>query len=102
MEARSVVWGRELLGVNLFDRRPDLRGTPIEAAWRATMEGRRTTLRDRPYKFPQSGRSGFNDIDFAPLYGPDRTIIGGFALLRDTTRTPPVEKQARQARQKEG
>jgi PAS domain S-box-containing protein len=101
MEATSGVSRRELLGVNLFDRRPDLRGTPIEAAWRATMEGRRTTLRDRPYKFPQSGRSGFNDIDFAPLYGPDRTIIGGFAFLRDTTERRHVEEQLRQSQKME-
>jgi PAS domain S-box-containing protein len=102
MEAISGVPRAQRLGRRIFEEaRADLVGTPVEAAWRATMEGRPTTLRDRPYKFPESGRSGFFDIDFAPLYGPERSIIGGFAFLRDTTERRRVEGQLRQSQKME-
>ena len=101
MEATSGVPRAKLLGQYLFERRPDLKGTSIEAAWRATMEGRHTTLRDRPYKYAESGRSGYYDIDFAPLYGPNRSIIGGFAFLRDITERRQIEEQLRQAQKME-
>jgi PAS domain S-box-containing protein len=101
MEAMSGIPREELLGRHFFEMRPDLIGTPIETAWRATMEGRRTTLRDRPYKFAAPGRSGYYDADFAPLYGADRTIIGGFAFLRDMTERRQIEEQLRQAQKME-
>jgi PAS domain S-box-containing protein len=111
-EFRYIVWNpmmeelsgtprARLLGKRFFEMRPDLRGTPVEAAWRATMEGRHTTLRDRPYSFPESKRSGYYDADFAPLYGPDRRIMGGFAFLRDTTERRLMEEQLRQAQKME-
>ena len=101
MEAMSGVPRQRLLGRGFYETSPELVGSPIEAAWQATMEGRRTTLRDQPYKFPEPGRSGFYDADFAPLYAPDHSIIGGFAFLRDTTERRRIEEQLRQAQKME-
>lgn len=101
MEAMSGVRRGQLIGRKVFDVRPDLIGTPMEAAWRATMQGRPTTIRDRPYHFPASGRAGFYEADFVPLYGPDRAIMGGLAFLRDTTERRRIEEQLRQAQKME-
>jgi PAS domain S-box-containing protein len=101
MEALSGLAHAQVLGRHLFELRPDLAGSPVEAAWRATMEGKRTTLRDRFYNFAPAGRQGYCDVDFAPLYGPDRSIIGGFAFLRDTTERRQIEEQLRQAQKME-
>jgi PAS domain S-box-containing protein len=101
MEAMSGLTRAQVLGRHLFELRPDLAGSPVEAAWRATMEGKRTTLRDRLYDFAPAGRRGYCDVDFAPLYGPDRSIIGGFAFLRDTTERRQIEEQLRQAQKME-
>ena len=111
-EMRYVVWNPRMervsgmpretvLGRGIFERRPDFLGTPIEAAWRATMEGRRSSLRDQPYDYPPPGTSGFSDINFAPLYAPDRGIIGGFAFLHDTTERRRIEEQLRQSQKME-
>jgi PAS domain S-box-containing protein len=101
MEIMSGLPRDRVLGRHLFDLRPDLAGSPVEAAWRATMEGKRTTLSDRLYNFSPSGRRGYCDVDFAPLYGSDRSIIGGFAFLRDTTERRRIEEQLRQAQKME-
>ncbi|HEV2545788.1 MAG TPA: PAS domain S-box protein [Stellaceae bacterium] len=101
MEAMSGLAPAKVLGRHLFQLRPDLAGSPVEAAWRATMEGKRTTLRDRLYNFAPAGRRGYCDVDFAPLYGPDGSIIGGFAFLRDTTERRQIEEQLRQAQKME-
>ena len=101
MEALSGIPRAQLLGRNVFDVRPDLLGTPVEAAWRATLDGRRTSLRDQPYRFAASGKSGFYDADYAPLYAPDRSIVGGFAFLRDTTEQREIEEQLRHSQKME-
>ncbi len=101
MERLSGMPRDTVLGHDVFERRPDLIGTPIEAAWRATMEGHRSSLRDLPYNYPPPGTSGFGDLDFAPLYAPDRTIVGGFAFLHDTTERRRIEEQLRQSQKME-
>jgi PAS domain S-box-containing protein len=101
MEAMSGLARAQVLGRHLFELRPDLAGSLVENAWRATMEGKRTTLRDRLYDFAPAGRRGYCDVDFAPLYGSHRNIIGGFAFLRDTTERRHIEEQLRQAQKME-
>ncbi len=101
METVSGIPRAKVLGRSLFERRPDFLGTPVEAAWRATMEGRRSTLRDQPHNYAPPGKSGFCDINFAPLYTPDREIIGGFAFLHDTTERRRIEEQLRQSQKME-
>jgi PAS domain S-box-containing protein len=101
MERRSGIPRAKVLGRRIFERRPDFVGTPVEAAWRATMEGRPTSLRDQPYDYPPPGTSGFSDISFASLYDPDRGIIGGFAFVHDTTERRRIEEQLRQSQKME-
>jgi PAS domain S-box-containing protein len=101
MERVSGVPRAEVLGRYIFERAPEIIGTPVEAAWRATMDGRRSTLRDLPYNYPPPGTSGFSDVSFAPLDAPDRGIIGGFAFLHDTTERRRIEEQLRQSQKME-
>ncbi|MGO8915674.1 MAG: PAS domain S-box protein [Stellaceae bacterium] len=101
METLSGMPRATVLGRRLFERRPDFIGTPVAAAWRAAMEGRRSSLRDLPHNYPPPGKSGFSDVNFAPLDAPDRGIIGAFAFLRDTTERRRIEEQLRQSQKME-
>jgi PAS domain S-box-containing protein len=101
MEALSGISRDAVLGSNIFDLRPDLAGMPAGKAWRAALTGQKTSLHDRPFTFPRSGRSGRYDVDFAPLYAPDRTVIGALAFLRDITERHRMEEQLRQAQKME-
>jgi PAS domain S-box-containing protein len=101
MEAMSDVPRGAVLGQGVFDLRPDLAGTPAEAALGAALQGQKTSLHNRELTFPRTGRGGRYDVDFAPLYAPDRSVIGALVFLRDVTERQRIEQQLRQAQKME-
>jgi PAS domain S-box-containing protein len=101
MEAISGV-GRDLLiGRNLLELRPDLAGAPIETALRGALEGRRTSIYNRAFTFRRTGRGGRFDADIAPVYAPDRSVMGALVFLRDITERLRTEEQLRHAQKME-
>jgi PAS domain S-box-containing protein len=101
MEAMSEVPRGAVLGQRIFDLRPDLAGSSAEAALRAALQGQKTSLHNRQFTFPRIGRGGTYDVDFAPLYAPDRAVIGALVFLRDVTERQRIEQQLRQAQRME-
>ena len=111
-ECRCSVWNRAMevltgipreraLGENIFDARPDFLRTPAETAWRGALQGSRSSLHNRSITWTKSGRKGRYDVDFAPLYSPDRSVIGALAFVRDITERQRMEEQLRQAQKME-
>jgi len=101
METLSDVPRGVVLGRNLFALRPDLVGSPVEIAWRDALQGKKTSLHNRAFRFPRTGRGGSYDADFAPLYASDRSVIGALAFMRDVTERQRIEQQLRQAQKME-
>jgi PAS domain S-box-containing protein len=101
MEAFSGIGREMVIGRKVFELRPDLIGTPLDAALHAALEGRKTALYNRPFAFPRTGRNGRFDADIAPLYAPDRSVMGALIFLRDITERLRTEEQLRQAQKME-
>ena len=101
MEAISGIPRSVLIGRDLFAMFPDLLGTPVEAALRGTTEGRRTSVRDFPFAFPDSGRRCFCHADVSPLYDAEGAIVGGLMFVRDITEIRRAEEALRQAQKME-
>jgi PAS domain S-box-containing protein len=101
MEAMTGFAPRQALGRMLFDLFPHFSGTSIEIAWRDTLAGKTLEVRDRTYVMPRTGKRGYYEARYAPLYGEDGAIIGATALVRDTTERHAMEEALRQSQKME-
>jgi PAS domain S-box-containing protein len=83
MERLSGVPAAEAIGRVAFELFPFLVETGEDRCFREVLAGRTASSFDRPFVIPETGRSGFFEGRYAPLYGPDGTVIGGVAIIRD-------------------
>jgi PAS domain S-box-containing protein len=91
----------QVLGRNLLDALPGLASTTGEAAMRGTLEGRETSLFDQRYAISASGREGYYEAYFSPLYSRGQDIVGGIGFLRETTERRRIEDALRQSQKME-
>jgi PAS domain S-box-containing protein len=93
-ECRYTVWNEameRLLGIRAadaigrvaFNLLPFLVETGEDRCFREVLEGRSASSFDRPFVIPETGRSGFYEARYAPLYGPGDVVIGGVGIIRD-------------------
>jgi PAS domain S-box-containing protein len=83
MERLSGVRAADALGRVAFEIFPFLVETGEDRCFREALAGRPTSSFDRPFVIPETGRSGFYEGRYAPLYGPGGTVIGGVGIIRD-------------------
>ncbi len=91
----------QVLGRRIFDVLPYAVDTLGEAAMRSTLDGRETSVYDQRYTIAASGRDGYYDAFFSPLYSRGREVIGGIGFLRETTERRRVEDALRQSQKME-
>jgi PAS domain S-box-containing protein len=101
MERITGAAAEQLLGRKVFQALPSLAGTDSEGAMRDTLDGRETSLYDQRYRIEDSGREGFFEAYFAPLYSRGRKVVGGIGFLRDTTERRRIEDALRQSQKME-
>ncbi len=101
METLSGIPRDAIVGRTLLEMFPHLRGTAVEEAWRGALAGRRSAVSDWAYFYPQTGRTGFHDQQFAPLYDAEQSIVGAIAFVHDTTERRRVEDALRQSQKME-
>lgn len=94
--SRDSVVGRE--GLELF---PFLREGGTVHAWQAALAGETVRIDDQPFEIPQTGRAGFRDAVYCPLFGEAGEIVGVLASVRDVTERHMLEDQLRQAQKME-
>jgi two-component system cell cycle sensor histidine kinase/response regulator CckA len=71
------------------------------ARMRETLAGRSLDLSDRPFEVPETGRKGFFDASISPLVDETGAIVGGVALVHETTGQKKLERQFHQAQKME-
>ncbi|MDQ3995414.1 MAG: ATP-binding protein [Gemmatimonadota bacterium] len=83
MEHLSGIRATDAIGRVAFELFPFLVETGEDRCFREVLAGRPASSFDRPFVIPETGRSGFFEARYAPLYGPDGDVIGGVGIIRD-------------------
>ena len=95
MRRISGVGAEAALGNLTYEVFPFLEEIGELTVQRATLRGERSVRLDEPYTIPQTGRSGFFEAHYAPLRSSAGEIIGGLAVVRDTTERKNAEDELR-------
>jgi PAS domain S-box-containing protein len=93
MERISGFAASEVLGLSAFEVFPFLRETGEERCFKDALDGRASVAKDRPFFIPETGREGRYEASYFPLEDDDGAVIGGVAVVRDTTEAGRVQQQ---------
>ena len=83
MERLCGIRATDAIGRLAFELFPFLVETGEDRCFREVLAGRPASSFDRPFVIPETGRSGFYEARYAPLYGLDGEVIGGVGIIRD-------------------
>jgi len=93
MEQISGLSRTEVLGGDVFEVFPFLTAIGEDRQWRAALEGKVATSRDKEYSVPQSQRAGVFDAHYLPLRSSDGSIVGAVAVVRDVSERKRAEQR---------
>lgn len=85
MERISGKSAAAVLGGKSADVFPFIKETGTERCLRDALQGKSSVLRDQAFWIRDTAREGFYDGFYAPLHADDGRIIGGTAIIRETT-----------------
>ena len=86
MEQISGLPAADVLGENAFELFPFLKGPDGDGdRMISCLEGQSTTTTNKSYEVVQTGKTGWYDAKYRPLYDDEGTVIGGIASVCDIT-----------------
>ena len=95
MERMTGMGAADVLGKEAHEVFPFLEDIGEMDVQRATLAGERPKTQDQPYTVPATGQEGFFSANYAPLYDDAGGIVGGLAMVRDTTARKEAEDELR-------
>ncbi|HEY8188236.1 MAG TPA: PAS domain S-box protein [Pyrinomonadaceae bacterium] len=110
-DCRYIVWNRalerisgkksaEVLGRNAFEVFPFLKDTGEDKCFYEALEGKTSVSENRPYTIPETGREGFFEGFYSPLYDEQNQVAGGIAIIRDITERKRAQAEAEEVHQR--
>lgn len=97
MERISGLSSAEVLGRCAFEVFPFIEEIGEDKCLRGALEGKHSTSDNRPYVIPETGRQGFFQGHYSPLFDDQNKIVGGIAVVVDITERKRVEETAQEA-----
>ncbi len=102
-ECRYIYWNSVLeeltgmsrdavLGKYAFDVFPFLKEIGVDKYYEEALSGKKiSSTKDMPFFIPETGKKGFFEGHYMPLYAKDNSIIGGIGIIRDITARKQAE-----------
>jgi len=97
MERISGMKRKDVIGRCAFKVFPFLKKIGEDKYFYDALAGKTVVASERPYTIPSTGRKGFFEGHYAPLYGENKQIMGGFAIIPDVTERIIMEKKIRES-----
>jgi PAS domain S-box-containing protein len=97
MERISGVPREKVLGKSILELFPFMGETGEDRALAEVLSGKTIASEDRPYFVRETNREGFFDAHYAPLVDEKGDVVGGLAVVRDTTERKRNEEALRNA-----
>ncbi len=85
MESIMGISKSKTLGRNAFEVLPFLKEIGEDKYYYETLKGNYVIAKDRWFYIPDSGKEGYFEAYYSPLFDIDKKVIGGFAIVRDST-----------------
>lgn len=100
MERIAGLTRADVLGKCAFDVFPFLKETGEDKCLLAALAGELATSENRPYIVPETGREGFFQGHYSPLFDTEHNIVGGIAIIHDITERKRAREAAQEAHQR--
>lgn len=96
MERLTGVRSQKVVGRSALELFPFLADTGEHSSLDKVIAGESVAVRDRSYAVPETQRVGYFDAHHSPLETADGRILGGMAILRDTSERKQCEAALRE------
>jgi len=95
MERIYGIPAKDVVGRVAFEVFPFLKAIGEEQYFQDALAGKAVEATDRRYMIPESGREGFFEGHYGPLYDEEGRVIGGLGVIRDVTDRVRAEQERR-------
>ncbi|MBI4832175.1 MAG: PAS domain-containing protein, partial [Candidatus Lindowbacteria bacterium] len=97
MERISGVSASQTIGKRAFDVFPVLKELGEDKCMYDTLDGKSVVVKDKEFNVPETRKKGFFESVYSPLYDKEGTVIGGLAIVRETTERKLAQDAMRRA-----
>ncbi len=85
METMMGIKKEDTIGRNAFQVLPFLKEIGEDKYYNETLKGNYVIAKDRWFFMPETGKEGYFEAYYSPIFDSGRKVVGGIAIIRDST-----------------